>query len=288
MKLRHKHLPHFYRPRSRGTSTICSDAGNVIADVTEPVVANYRPIWVTPDAARIMGSLKRPPLYTLMEWIQFRIWFARLYRVDLRGRERIPETGPVILCSNHESMIDPWLLGLATLRPIRYMAKAEFFRMRLLRPVMEAYGTFPVERGTGDRNAVGRGRQLLRGGPGARHLPAGDLPAVPAAAVAARRREARARRRRDDRPRLHRRQRAGAPARQVQAGAAAHPDPRRRADPGRAGAADRGRREVADPPDRARGGRAARAVRAAGARLVPGRASPPSYGSVETTTVPAR
>ena len=111
-----------------------------------------------------MGSLKRPPLYTLMEWIQFRIWFARLYRVDLRGRERIPETGPVILCSNHESMIDPWLLGLATLRPIRYMAKAEFFRMRLLRPVMEAYGTFPVERGTGDRGAVGRGQQLLAEG----------------------------------------------------------------------------------------------------------------------------
>lgn len=105
--------------------------------------------------------MKRPPLYTLMEWIRFRVWFAWLYRVELRGRERVPETGPVILCSNHESMLDPWLLGLVTLRPIRYMAKAEFFRMRLLRPLMEAYGTFPVERGSGDRTAVGRAAQLL-------------------------------------------------------------------------------------------------------------------------------
>ncbi len=37
------------------------------------------------------------------------------------------QTGPVILVANHESLIDPWLLGLATRRPIRYMAKAELW-----------------------------------------------------------------------------------------------------------------------------------------------------------------
>ena len=69
--------------------------------------------------------MKRPPLYTLLEWTGFRFWFGHLYRVELRGVERIPAEGPVILVANHESMIDPWLLGLATPRPIRYMAKAE-------------------------------------------------------------------------------------------------------------------------------------------------------------------
>jgi 1-acyl-sn-glycerol-3-phosphate acyltransferase len=105
--------------------------------------------------------MKRPPLYTLFEWIRFRRWFARLYRVDLRDAERIPASGPVILVANHESMLDPWFLGLATPRPIRYMAKAEFSNIPVLKDVMRLFGTFPVERGTGDRAAVGHAAALL-------------------------------------------------------------------------------------------------------------------------------
>ena len=105
--------------------------------------------------------MKRPPLYTLLERTAFRFWFARLYRVVLRDTQRIPSKGPVILVANHESLIDPWLLGLATPRPIRYMAKAELWNYPVLRTIMEWFGTFPVERGSGDRAAVGRAAQLL-------------------------------------------------------------------------------------------------------------------------------
>jgi 1-acyl-sn-glycerol-3-phosphate acyltransferase len=108
--------------------------------------------------------MRRAPLYTLLERIHFRRWFARLYRVELRGAEQIPATGPVILVANHESMIDPWLLGLATPRPIRYMAKAELWRNPVLRRVMGWFGTFPVDRGSGDRSSVGRGAELLHAG----------------------------------------------------------------------------------------------------------------------------
>jgi 1-acyl-sn-glycerol-3-phosphate acyltransferase len=108
--------------------------------------------------------MKRPPLYHLSELIAFRHWFARLYRVELRNRDRIPANGPVILVANHESMIDPWLLGLVTLRPVRYMAKAELWDYPVLRNIMEWFGTFPVARGIGDRRAVGRAEQLLAEG----------------------------------------------------------------------------------------------------------------------------
>jgi 1-acyl-sn-glycerol-3-phosphate acyltransferase len=108
--------------------------------------------------------MKRPPLYSLMELIAFRHWFARLYRVELLHRDRIPTGGPVILVANHESLIDPWLLGLVTRRPVRYMAKAELWNYPLLRNIMEWFGTFPVERGIGDRRAVGRAAQLLAEG----------------------------------------------------------------------------------------------------------------------------
>lgn len=108
--------------------------------------------------------MKRPPLYTLFEWTAFRIWFRRLYRVEVTGGERIPADGGVIMVANHESLIDPWLLGLATRRPIRYMAKAELWNYPVLRTVMEWFGTFPVSRGVGDREAVGRAAELLQEG----------------------------------------------------------------------------------------------------------------------------
>jgi len=108
--------------------------------------------------------VKRPILYSVLEHTAFRVWFRALYRVELRDCERIPETGPVILVANHESLIDPWLLGLATRRPIRYMAKAELWSYPVLRNVMEWFGTFPVSRGIGDQTAVGRAAELLAQG----------------------------------------------------------------------------------------------------------------------------
>ncbi len=70
----------------------------------------------------------------------------------------------MILAANHESLIDPWILGLATPRPIRYMAKAELWRNPVARFVLNQFGTFPVERDGGDRIAISRAAQLLAGG----------------------------------------------------------------------------------------------------------------------------
>jgi 1-acyl-sn-glycerol-3-phosphate acyltransferase len=108
--------------------------------------------------------LKRPPLYTLLEFTGFRVWFRRLYRIELLNTRCIPAVGPLILVANHDSMLDPWILGLATPRPIRYMAKAELWGYPGLRTIMEWFGTFPVDRGAGDRAAVGQAAKLLAGG----------------------------------------------------------------------------------------------------------------------------
>lgn len=101
-------------------------------------------------------------LYDLLEAAGFRPFAKWLYRVRIEGGDAIPAAGPVILAANHESLIDPWILGLATPRPIRYMAKAELFRHPLVRAVMNAFGTFPVERGAGDADALGIAGRLLR------------------------------------------------------------------------------------------------------------------------------
>ena len=89
---------------------------------------------------------------------------TRLYRAEIRGVENVPPAGPCILVANHESLIDPWILCLATPRRVRFMAKAELWRYPGIRWAMEAYGTFPVERGNGDTGAMRRAGELLAAG----------------------------------------------------------------------------------------------------------------------------
>lgn len=86
----------------------------------------------------------------------------RGYRVDIAGGERIPPTGPAILAANHESIWDPFILGLATSREIHYMAKAELFRLPGIAALLRALNAFPVERGRGDRTAISQAATLLR------------------------------------------------------------------------------------------------------------------------------
>ena len=67
-------------------------------------------------------------LYSVLHSIGFRPGLRRLLRMDVTGREHVPSAGPVILVANHESIYDPWVLGVVTQRPIRYVAKAELWR----------------------------------------------------------------------------------------------------------------------------------------------------------------
>jgi 1-acyl-sn-glycerol-3-phosphate acyltransferase len=103
-------------------------------------------------------------LYDVLERTGFRRLITALYRVELRGAERVPATGGVILVANHESLFDPWLLALATPRPVRYMAKAELWRYPLIGRTLDAFKAFPVERGTGDSTAISNAAELLRRG----------------------------------------------------------------------------------------------------------------------------
>ena len=103
-------------------------------------------------------------LYELMSRSGYRPLARMLYRIEIGGLERVPPSGPCILVANHESVVDPWVLALATPRTIRFMAKAELWGNALGRTVMEGFGAFPVFRGSGDGVAMSRGGRLLAEG----------------------------------------------------------------------------------------------------------------------------
>jgi 1-acyl-sn-glycerol-3-phosphate acyltransferase len=87
-----------------------------------------------------------------------------LYRIEGTGWEHIPADGPVVLAASHDSLIDPFMLGVATPRVIHYMAKAELWGYPVLKQVLEGFGAFPVRRGRGDAEAVDYGRAVLERG----------------------------------------------------------------------------------------------------------------------------
>lgn len=87
-----------------------------------------------------------------------------VYRAEIAGADRIPTDGPCILAANHESTVDPFVLGLASRRVIHYLAKAELWEPFLMRQVMKGFGTIRIERGRGDREAMARARTVLAEG----------------------------------------------------------------------------------------------------------------------------
>ncbi|HET7758522.1 MAG TPA: lysophospholipid acyltransferase family protein [Gaiellaceae bacterium] len=102
--------------------------------------------------------------YRLLDRLGLRELLRRAYRVDVVGAERVPASGAAILVANHESIWDPFVLGVVTEREIHYMAKAELFRTRPLAAALRALNAFPVERGGGDRAAISEAARLLESG----------------------------------------------------------------------------------------------------------------------------
>ncbi|MEE8470364.1 MAG: lysophospholipid acyltransferase family protein [Dehalococcoidia bacterium] len=85
-------------------------------------------------------------------------------RWHVEGKENVPRRGPLIIVSNHLSVVDPPLLSASIPRRIEFMAKQELFEPRLMGFVVRSYGAFPIRRGQLDRAAMRRALDGLRSG----------------------------------------------------------------------------------------------------------------------------
>jgi len=87
--------------------------------------------------------------------------FHLYFRLSRIGREHIPESGPVILCSNHRSFLDPFVIGTCLRRPVYYVAKQELFKYRFVAWILNSLGAFPVVRGAGDQDMLETAKAIL-------------------------------------------------------------------------------------------------------------------------------
>lgn len=85
--------------------------------------------------------------------------------VEVRGAtENLKATGPLILAPVHRSNLDSMLVGTASSRRCRALAKHTMWGNRPWAWLISALGAFPVERGTADREALRAARMLLDSG----------------------------------------------------------------------------------------------------------------------------
>jgi 1-acyl-sn-glycerol-3-phosphate acyltransferase len=101
-------------------------------------------------------------------------WWGRL---RVTGLEVLPERGPVLVVANHDSQMDPVILGVAlrNRRQLRYLARANLWRIPGLGPVLRGLRQIPIERGAGDARAIHEAVAALRAGAAICIFPEGGL-----------------------------------------------------------------------------------------------------------------
>ncbi len=94
----------------------------------------------------------------------FRFILVVFFDFKAYGVKHIPRTGGVLLVSNHESYLDPALVGTAVPRILSYMAKSELFTNKYFGWYIRQLHAFPVRQGKGDIGAMRETIERLKEG----------------------------------------------------------------------------------------------------------------------------
>jgi 1-acyl-sn-glycerol-3-phosphate acyltransferase len=119
------------------------------------MTAQYDPNAFTPGRGALQAWVSRHIL---------RPWFRLTNRVTVHGSANIPANGPLVVVSNHLSLVDPPLLAATCGRPLAYIAKEELFANPLLAWLIKFCGAISVNRSRPQLSTFKVARQLLDSG----------------------------------------------------------------------------------------------------------------------------
>ena len=94
----------------------------------------------------------------LARWY-FRILFLLFFRLRIYGLENYPAEDGFLICANHQSFLDPLIMGISCPRPINYVAKQSLFRFRPLAWFMRWNDTIAIDR---DGSGIAGVKEMLR------------------------------------------------------------------------------------------------------------------------------
>ena len=102
----------------------------------------------------------RSSLLTRLSKGALRAYFKLVHRFEVIGSEHLPPRPPLLVLTNHVSLLDVPAFGLADPYPNSVLvAKASLLRAPIVAQVLRAWGAIPVDRDGQDSSAI---RQVLR------------------------------------------------------------------------------------------------------------------------------
>lgn len=91
-----------------------------------------------------------------------RIWATLFYRLRCHQVDNYPDSGRGLVCSNHQSNLDPMLVGVTSRRNVHYLAKKSLFKRHPLKLLRNTLHCIPIDRGmgiSGIKNTIRRLKQ---------------------------------------------------------------------------------------------------------------------------------
>jgi 1-acyl-sn-glycerol-3-phosphate acyltransferase len=105
---------------------------------------------MTPEKPPLTDALAR------MESPWFRLWHEALYvpyhlvftlgfSMRMQGQRNMPLTGPALLIANHQSFVDPVIVGLCARRPLVYLARKTLFKNPYFAFIIRSMNAVPID-----------------------------------------------------------------------------------------------------------------------------------------------
>lgn len=111
------------------------------------------------ESAPLPHPTRRNWLWVLLH-IVLGTFFIAWFRFRARGVQHIPRTGGGLVLANHQSYLDPMMIGLPLARPISYMGRDTLFKVPGLAWILRMTYVFPISRSAASagslRNALAR------------------------------------------------------------------------------------------------------------------------------------
>jgi len=115
----------------------------------DPINDIYRKFIKSLDVEKEEGRLQWWAAYFYVKLVCRLLWN---FKAEYPNKNIFPEYGPGIVVSNHQSHLDPFFLGAACHRRIRYMSKLDNFKTPIAKTLFTNLGAFKLDR---DNPALG-------------------------------------------------------------------------------------------------------------------------------------
>ena len=92
------------------------------------------------------------------------VFFTVWLRYRARGCEKLPATGGALLIANHQSFLDPLLVGLPLTRPVSYIARDSLFRVPVVGWILRNTYVKPISREAASAQTIRESVQRMEAG----------------------------------------------------------------------------------------------------------------------------